>query len=127
MSISSRTVDKVAILEIRGRFDSKRVSIVGAWIDRAASMDPPYIVINLEQVTFIDTEAVSKLVQGMKRCRQHGGDLRLGGASPHVREVLELTNLDHAFAVFESEMLAVSTSWAEQCPTATHHYVQQAE
>ena len=47
------------------------------------------------------------LVQGMKRCRERDGDLRLCALQQPVRMIFELTRLDRAFEIYQSEEDAV--------------------
>ncbi len=62
---------------------------------------------NLAGVQFVDSTALATLVQGMKRCRQLKGDLRLCGLQQPVRMIFELTRLDKAFEIFSGEDEAI--------------------
>jgi anti-sigma B factor antagonist len=50
---------------------------------------------------------MATLVQGMKRCREKEGDLRLSELQQPVRMIFELTRLDRAFEIFNSERDAI--------------------
>jgi anti-sigma B factor antagonist len=97
----------VAILRLNGRFDSAQANNPKIWLEEAAKTAPAQIVVNLEQVNFVDSTALATLVQGMKRARQQGGDLYLAHLQPPVRMIFELTRLDKAFAIYASEGEAV--------------------
>ena len=109
MELKSRSEAQVNILELSGRFDSYTAPQVRQWLEDAADREPAQLVLNLSGVHFVDSTALATLVQGMKRCRQLNGDLRLCCLQQPVRMIFELTRLDKAFEIFASEEAAVQT------------------
>ncbi len=107
MDVKSRMSGEIAVLELNGRFDAYVAPSVVDWFDRTIT-DAPRIVADLSGVSFVDSTALATLVQGMKRCRQHAGDLHLSGLQQPVRIILELTRLDKAFSIFGREDEAVA-------------------
>ncbi len=107
MDMNSRANDSVQILELSGRFDAYSAPAAREWIESASELEPANIVVNLSGVQFVDSTALATLVQGMKRCRQLKGDLRLCGLQQPVRMIFELTRLDKAFEIFTAEEEAV--------------------
>lgn len=107
MDLNSYENDSVQILELSGRFDAYSSPAAREWIESASELEPANIVVNLTGVQFIDSTALATLVQGMKRCRQLQGDLRLCGLQQPVRMIFELTRLDKAFEIFSGEEEAV--------------------
>ena len=99
---------KIAILKLTGRFDAYEVPAVKEWLKTAADEPSAQLVVNLAEVHFVDSSALATLVQGMKHCRQHQGDLHLCGLQQPVKIIFELTRLDKAFDIFVSEDDAVS-------------------
>lgn len=106
-ALKARSRGSVAVLELDGRFDAYVASQVGAWLDEAAAAPPAQVVLDLSAVTFVDSTALGTMVRGMKRCRQHGGDLHLCGLQRPVRVVFDLTRLDSVFKLFVSQDDAV--------------------
>ena len=104
MNLVTRSYGTVHVLELNGRFDAHLAPRVEAWQDRAPS---PQVVINLANVTFVDSLALSMLVRGMKRFRQRGGDLRLCSLQQSVHIIFELTRMNRAFQLYENEDQAV--------------------
>jgi anti-sigma B factor antagonist len=103
MELLSRSTDSVAILELSGRFDSHIAPAVKAWMDKTIASGKSKVIVNLTEVTFIDSTALSTLVQGMKRCREQQGDVVLCGMQQRVRMIFELTRLDRAFEIVADE------------------------
>lgn len=107
MELTSRSQKGVKILALSGRFDTHTADPVREWLDKAATEKPAKIVVNLGDVDFLDSTALSTLVQGMKHSREQNGDLRLCGLQQSVRIIFELTRLDRVFEIYVAEEEAV--------------------
>jgi anti-sigma B factor antagonist len=99
VELNSRTENGIRVLDISGRFDSYEAPNVTNWLNDA----PSFVVVNMQQVGFIDSSALAVLVKGLKRSRQEGGDLILYGLQQPVRVIFELTRLDKAFQIFATQ------------------------
>jgi anti-sigma B factor antagonist len=111
MDLTTRSLNNVAILELQGRFDAHEAHQFTGWLEQNIA-SPARVVVNLSGVAFIDSTAIGVLVQGLKRCRQQAGDLRLCHLQQPVQIIFELTRLNRAFAIFTSEDEAVQTPWS---------------
>lgn len=103
MDLKTHTTGSVKILRLSGSFDAYSAAPVRTWFEETTSTRPAHIVINLEKVSFLDSTALSVLVQGVKRARQNTGDVRLCKLQAPVRMVFELTRLDQVFEIFNNE------------------------
>jgi anti-sigma B factor antagonist len=117
MKLKTNDIDGTPVLELAGRFDAHTVSQVKEWIV-AQNVGKPYLVIDLYEVTFIDSAALATLVQGMKQCRERGGDLVLANLAQPVLIIFELTRLDQAFEIYESLSEAVAGKNVESAAAA---------
>lgn len=66
------------------------------------------VLVDLSDTSFMDSSGLGGLVGSLKLARQAGGDLRVFGVGPQVREVLRLTSLDRVFTPYPSAAEAVS-------------------
>jgi anti-sigma B factor antagonist len=107
MHFRIRSDGNVHILELSGSFDAQHASQARQWLDQALSNKPPNVVVDLREVSFLDSTGLATLVQGMKRSRMENGDLRLCGLQQPVRMIFELTRLDRVFEIFPSQEEAV--------------------
>lgn len=55
------------------------------------------VIVDLDQVTFLDSTGLSVLIAGLKRCQTAGGTLRVVSPQPNVRRVFAITGLAEAF------------------------------
>ena len=60
------------------------------------------IIINLENVLYIDSAGLGTLVSALKTAKEHGGNVWLVGLTAQVKMVVELTRLHHVFGVYDS-------------------------
>ena len=107
MKITSRFAGSAVVLDLSGRFDMLCAPAVAQALERASTGVPAQVVLNLADVSFIDSTALATMVQGLKRCRQRQGDLYLCGVQPNVYMVFELTRLNQAFPMFVDARQAV--------------------
>lgn len=104
MNLVTRSQGNVQVLELHGRFDAHMAPQVKEWQDKATS---PYVVVNLADVHFVDSGALAALVRGMKLCRQKGGDVHVCALQQPVQIIFELTKMNRAFGVYETEEQAI--------------------
>jgi anti-anti-sigma factor len=69
------------------------------------------LVIDLSEVTAIDSAGIRALVRGHTTARRVGGTFRLAAQSPAVSRMLELANLSGVFESYESVEAARIASW----------------
>jgi anti-sigma B factor antagonist len=66
------------------------------------------IVVDLENVDFLDSTGLGVLVGALKRVRTHDGDLALVCTQPRILKVFEITGLTKVFSIHKSVDEAVS-------------------
>lgn len=106
MEVEKKSEGLFTILLLKGRFDAHEIEPVTTWVKDQLDIGNTHLIINLEGVNFIDSTALSTLVQGLKRAREKGGDLRLCCFQQPVRVIFELTRLDKAFGIYPTEEAA---------------------
>ena len=96
-----------ATLVISGRFDAHQVPQVQQAVDNLLGGGVRYVILELTEVNFVDSSALAVMVRSMKHCRERGGELILCGMRQPVRIIFELTRMDKAFRIFDSEAAAL--------------------
>ena len=60
------------------------------------------VLVDLGEVTFIDSAGLMTLVSGLKQAKKMGRRFSICSVSPGIRMILELSQLDRAFEIFEN-------------------------
>ena len=115
MTMTERWVGDVTILDLKGRLvlddgDALLRTRVNGLIDQARLK----IVINMQDVTYMDSCGVGALVEKYVSLRRLGGDLKLLRLTPRSQRILEITRLLGVFETFDTEPDAVASFAAEQ-------------
>jgi len=109
MNHQPHLVEHVEILQLSGRFDAQTAPPIQERLTQATAGSTAQLVVNLQNVEFIDSTALSTLVQAMKRARTLDGDVRLCGLRQPIRIIFELTRLDKVFDIYVLEEEAVES------------------
>jgi anti-sigma B factor antagonist len=67
------------------------------------------IVLNMDNVTYIDSSGLGTLVASHTSARTQGASLKLSNLGSKFREILQLTKLLTVFEVYDSEAAAISS------------------
>lgn len=101
---SSRIEGDTMIASVRGEIDlhsspELRDALLGALTEHK----PKKIILNLSQVSYMDSSAVAVLVEALQKLRKAGGKLCLTNLQPRVKGLLEIARLDSIFVIAASE------------------------
>lgn len=107
MEILSATEDGVRFLGFVGAFDTPEVEGFQAHVDSAIDEQVFKVVINLGQMSFINSTALGALIRAQKRLNQYGGDLALAEPSAFASGVFKTLGIDRKIKCFKSESESV--------------------
>jgi anti-sigma B factor antagonist len=112
MKTSVREVRGVSILDLKGKITIGSGDVqLRETINRLVDEGKKNILINMQDVTTIDSSGIGELVGCYTSVTNKGGKLKLLHLPPKISDVLTVTQLITVFDVFESESEAV-TSYA---------------
>ncbi|MAC19201.1 MAG: anti-anti-sigma factor [Phycisphaerae bacterium] len=60
---------------------------------------PTRMILDLSQVSYMDSSGVATLVEAMQQCRRNSATLALAGLQTRVRSVFEIARLDTVFDI----------------------------
>ena len=110
MKITKREKNGVTILEVEGKVTIGKGDVVlREAVLQAIGEGPAKLLINLGEVTTIDSSGVGELVSAYTTVTNRGGKLKLVNMPPKVSDILQITQLITVFEVFESEDEAVKS------------------
>jgi anti-sigma B factor antagonist len=93
LTIEVRQEQDYAIVTAGGEIDISTVIRLRERVFEMAASGHP-LVVDLKQVSFIDSVGLAVLVGTANRAAAHGGSLRVACAPPKIRQLLRLTGLD---------------------------------
>jgi anti-sigma B factor antagonist len=108
MKASSRRVDGVSILDLSGRITLGEGSVVlRDQIRELIGKGEKKILLNLGDVTYIDSSGIGELVSAFTTVRNQGGELKLLNLTKKVHDLLQITKLYTVFDVKDDEASAI--------------------
>ncbi|HEY3990669.1 MAG TPA: STAS domain-containing protein [Acidobacteriaceae bacterium] len=110
VKISTRQVDGVTILDMSGRITlgEGSVQLRDAVRDLLAK-GQKHILLNLGDVTYIDSSGIGELVSAFTTAKNQGGELKLLHLTRKVHDLLQITKLYTVFDVKDDEASAIAS------------------
>jgi anti-sigma B factor antagonist len=85
---------RVTVLAPRGRLDMASAPAFREQVKQLIESGTTRLVVDLGEVSFVDSSGLGAVIGGLKVARQAGGDLRVARANQQVLLVLDLTSLN---------------------------------
>jgi anti-sigma B factor antagonist len=90
--------------------DSNRIQQLGVELFGAVEkQENDCVLLNLENVQFLSSSAINKLIVLEKRARSAGKQIKLSNLRPEVKEIFNITNLHQLFDVCENQEEALKS------------------
>ena len=108
VKLNTRQVGDVSVVDVAGRITLGEGS--SALRDALRDMVGKYhkmILLNLGEVSYIDSSGIGELVSGFTSVTNSGGQLKLLGLTKRVKDLLQITKLYTVFDVHEEEASAI--------------------
>jgi len=106
--LSTRQVGDVAVIDVSGRITlGEGSSNLRDGIRELLAKGQRKILLNLGDVSYIDSSGIGELVSGYTSVANQGGQLKLLNLTKRVRDLLQITKLYTVFDVYEDEATAV--------------------
>src|SRR6266478_2049314 len=107
---STRQVDGITVLDLSGRITLGEGSVVlRDTIREVLGKGEKKILLNLGDVTYIDSSGIGELVSAFTAVRKEGGELKLLNLTKKVHDLLQITKLYTVFDVKDDETAAISS------------------
>jgi anti-sigma B factor antagonist len=92
----------------RGRLDHGLVPRLEATIDQLLAAGHIHLVVDLSQITYVNSGGIRVLVATWRTVRRQGGDLYLCGLTRRVQEIFETMGFDKIFHIYPTPADAAS-------------------
>jgi len=108
VKLSSRQVGDVTVLDVAGRITlGEGSSAMRDALRDLVTKNQKKILLNLGEVSYIDSSGIGELVSGFTTVTNSGGQLRLLNLTKRVKDLLQITKLYTVFDVHEDEAAAI--------------------
>lgn len=108
IQLTTRQVGDVRVIDVVGRITlGEGASTLRESIRGLLSKGNKQILLNLGDVSYIDSSGIGELVSGFTSVANQGGTLKLLRLTKRVKDLLQITKLYTVFEIFDDEAAAV--------------------
>ncbi|HET9183902.1 MAG TPA: STAS domain-containing protein [Candidatus Angelobacter sp.] len=110
MKASNRQINGVTVVDMSGRITLGEGSVIlRDSIKDLLSKGQKKILLNLGNVTYIDSSGIGELVSAFTSVRNQGGELKLLNLTKKVHDLLQITKLYTVFDIRDDETAAIGS------------------
>ena len=108
VKLSTRQVGNVTVIDVAGRITlGEGSSALRETLRDLVAKNQTKVLLNLADVTYIDSSGIGELVSGYTTVTNTGGSLKLLNLNKRVKDLLQITKLYTVFEVHEDEAAAI--------------------
>ena len=108
VKLNTRQVGDVSVVDVSGRITlGEGSSALRDTLRDLMAQNNKKILLNLSEVSYIDSSGIGELVSGFTTVANSGGNLKLLGLTKRVKDLLQITKLYTVFDVHEEEAHAI--------------------
>lgn len=105
---SVRRQPDTGIIDLRGEINAAAEANLSAAYAAAEAHNPPTIVLNFGEVSYINSTGIALIVGLLARARKAKRRLLVFGLSPHYQEIFQLTRLADFMTIYQDEASALT-------------------
>jgi anti-sigma B factor antagonist len=110
LKINVRDVDGIGVVGLDGRVVlGDESNALREQVKKMLAAGKKKIVLNMDNVTYIDSAGLGALVAAHHSARTQGASLKLSNLGSKFQEILQVTKLLTVFEVYDSEAAAISS------------------
>jgi anti-anti-sigma factor len=103
MQIARRKVYDVQVVDLAGSLDSHSAGEIGDRLVEVARGPDKHVLLNLEQVEFVSSAGLRIILRAAKLLQTANGELKICGARPAVKDVMETSGFDSLLKIYSTE------------------------
>jgi anti-sigma B factor antagonist len=98
-----------AVIDLHGEINATAEARLNAAYAEAEGQNPPSIVLNFGDVSYINSTGIALIVGLLARARKAKRRLLVYGLNPHYQEIFQITRLADFMTVFPDESSALTS------------------
>lgn len=107
---TARDIGAATVIDLSGRITlGEGSAMLREMLKELVGKNRRHIVLNLGEITYIDSSGIGELVSGFQTVRGSGGELKLLNLTKKVHDLLQITKLYTVFDVHSNEDVALSS------------------
>ena len=108
VKLTTRQVGDVLVIDAAGRITlGEGSSALRDKIREVSTQGNKKILLNMAEVSYIDSSGIGELVSGFTSVTNHGGVLKMLNLTKRVKDLLQITKLYTVFDVHDDEAAAI--------------------
>ena len=88
------------VLQLEGEIDLHVSPEVAESLRTMIEKKPRRVVVDLANVTYLDSSGLAVLIEGMQNVQEYGGNFALANVQESVQHIFEIARLDQVFQIF---------------------------
>ena len=96
------------IIPLEGEIDLHVSPRITSTLNAAVKAKPRTLVIDMENVSYIDSSGLAVLIEAMQKVEKYGGKFALAGLQENVKPIFEIARLDQVFQIYPDVDSALS-------------------
>ncbi len=100
---SARSNGDLLILELHGDVDGAADESLNGTYETAIASDPKRVLLNFEDVSYINSTGIALIVGLLSESRRSGRDVLACGLTDHYKEIFEITRISDFITFVENE------------------------
>lgn len=97
--------DTIAVIGLRGELDLHTTPTLQATVDSALESRISAVVLDLTELTFLDSHSIGVIVGCFNAAQRTGRSLSLRDPGPHVARILSITAIDRLIAIEHTSLV----------------------
>ena len=109
MKVQTRQVDGITVMDLSGRITLGEGSVtIRDAVRDVLAKGSNKILLNLGNITYIDSSGIGELVSAFTTVKNGGGELKLLNLTKKVHDLLQITKLYTVFDIKDDEASAIA-------------------
>jgi anti-sigma B factor antagonist len=110
LKLGHHATDGVEVIDVRGEIDMYTAPRLRELLIDLVSQGSYQLVVNLDEVGFLDSAGLGMLVGGPKRVRARDGSLDLVCTQQRILKILKITGLTEVFGIYQTADQAIAAT-----------------
>jgi anti-sigma B factor antagonist len=110
LKLGHHAQDGIEIIDVQGEIDMYTAPRLRELLIDLVSKGSYQLVVNLDQVGFLDSTGLGVLVGGLRRVRAHDGSLDLVCTQQRILKIFRITGLTEVFGIYETVDQAIAAT-----------------